>query len=96
MSTATLPPAAAQANAQTLTQAMKAASISSSPSPNSEPVDLPEDESLEDGEIREEADDGKVKTVFDDASKFNVKVRTRSRRMLMGLAPSVFKLDAVL
>jgi hypothetical protein len=75
---------------------MKAASISSSPSPNSEPVDLPEDESLEDGEIREEADDGKVKTVFDDASKFNVKVRTRSRRMLMGLAPSVFKLDAVL
>lgn len=41
---------------------------------------------LEDGEIREgdengeeEADDGRVKTVFDDASRFNVKVSPASR-----------------
>ncbi|WRT70841.1 uncharacterized protein IL334_007840 [Kwoniella shivajii] len=73
MSTATLPPQAETANANTLSDALAAASISSSSSPK------PEDD-LEDGEIRdnddqdeEHEDDGKVKTVFDDASRFNVK-----------------------
>jgi len=78
-----LPPAAVQANTAALTQAMSAASISSTPSPKSEPAELAaqskdegDDEELEDGEIREEdeeEDDGRVKTVFDDAGRFNVK-----------------------
>ncbi len=86
MSTIALPAAAATANASTLSDALTAASISSSPSPQSEPKSLDgnPDESLEDGEIREEdenqieeeeeEDDGRVKTVFDDANRFNVKV----------------------
>jgi len=76
-----LPPAVEEANATTLTQAMSAASISSSPSPSSEPAELSsqrndDDGELEDGEIREEdeEDDGRVKTVFDDAGRYNVKV----------------------
>ncbi|KAK4685735.1 translation initiation factor 4E, partial [Tremellales sp. Uapishka_1] len=69
--TTTLPASAAQANEATLTEALSNASLSSSPTP-SEPKEL----ELEEGEIKEEVeeeDDGKVKTVFDDASKFNVK-----------------------
>ncbi|WWC72712.1 uncharacterized protein I206_106676 [Kwoniella pini CBS 10737] len=69
----TLPPQAATANANALADALAAASISSSSSPKPEED---KDDDLEDGEIRDdedEEDDGKVKTVFDDASKFNVK-----------------------
>ncbi|ORY28030.1 translation initiation factor eIF 4e-like domain-containing protein [Naematelia encephala] len=85
--TSTLPPAAAKAVEHTLSEALAAASISSS-SPSSEPKELPNaaDTTLEEGEIREEGDDekgteeeeeeeddGRVKTVFDDANRFNVK-----------------------
>ncbi|OCF35893.1 translation initiation factor 4E [Kwoniella heveanensis BCC8398] len=72
--TATIPPQAAQANDAALSEALEAAHISP-------PKQQQENGSaeLEDGEIREdengegdEGDDG-VKTVFDDASKFNVK-----------------------
>lgn len=82
----TLPPAAEKANVNTLTEALAATSLSASPSPSSEPKELngndqenksvQEQGELEDGEIREdeEEDDGRVKTVFDDADKFNVKV----------------------
>ena len=78
MATASLPPAAAAANANTLADALAAASITDSPSA-SEPKessgsDKPK-EDLEEGEIRDEEEvEGKVKTVFDDADKFNVKV----------------------
>ncbi|WVQ86117.1 hypothetical protein IAT38_008285 [Cryptococcus sp. DSM 104549] len=74
MSITAIPPAAVTANANTLNNALAAVSISSSPSPSSKTKELPK-EQLEDGEIQENevADDGKVKTVFDDASKFNVK-----------------------
>lgn len=62
MATATaLPPTAAAANSKTLDEAMAEVKISSN------------GEELEDGEIREEEDDGTVKTVFDDAKRFNVK-----------------------
>lgn len=65
MATATaLPPTAAAANSKTLDEAMAEVKISSN------------GEELEDGEIREEEDDGTVKTVFDDAKRFNVKVCT--------------------
>lgn len=86
MATSTLPPAADKANANTLSEALAAASISETPSPSSEPKELngndqenpnvTEQGDLEDGEIREEEeeDDGKVKTVFDSTKKFNVKV----------------------
>jgi translation initiation factor 4E len=81
----TLPPAAEKANANTLSEALAATSLSATPSPSSEPKelngndkenkDVKADDELEDGEIREdEEDDGRVKTVFDDADKFNVKV----------------------
>lgn len=86
MSSTTLPPQSSSVVDETLNKAMKEASIKSSPSPST-PQEL---ESLEDGEIREvhddededeedegagaEEDDGRVKTVFDDARKFNVKV----------------------
>ncbi len=80
----TLPPNAEKANANTLADALAATSISSSPSPPSEPKELSNkaEDDLEDGEIREEdedaeEDDGKVKTVFDSAKRFNVKVRSR-------------------
>ena len=86
MATATLPPAAEKANANTLSDALAAASLSDTPSPSSEPKELSGNDNenkdvkdqadLEDGEIREEdeEDDGRVKTVFDSAKKFNVKV----------------------
>ncbi|KAK1923172.1 putative cap binding protein [Papiliotrema laurentii] len=73
---ATLPAGAEKANANTLADALAATSISSSPSPPAAPKENgngKEEGELEDGEIREEEDDGKVKTVFDDADKFNVK-----------------------
>ena len=95
MATATaISPTIANANSKTLTDAMAAASISSSPL-SSAPDDLKDEEDdevgelnggirmngdgsddLEEGEIREEEeeDDGKEKTVFDDAEKFNLKV----------------------
>lgn len=90
MSTTTeIPPSASQAAAATLTQAMAETSItdnnaspaSSSPAP-SEPKELrPQSDGddgsdLEEGEIRDddEEDDGRVKTVFDDSRRFNVKV----------------------
>lgn len=84
----TLPPAAEKANANTLSEALAATSLSATPSPSSEPKelngndkenkDVKADDELEDGEIREdEEDDGRVKTVFDDADKFNVKVGLR-------------------
>lgn len=83
--TTTLPAAAASANANTLSDALAAASISSSPSPQSEPksLDGAADVSLEEGEILEvdeedegdEVDEGRVKTVFDNANRYNVKVR---------------------
>ncbi|KAL7420857.1 eukaryotic translation initiation factor 4E [Cryptotrichosporon argae] len=60
MAAAVLPPAAAAANAQTLTDAMAAASIT-------------ETKDREEGEISEDEGEGGVKTVFDDASSFNVK-----------------------
>ena len=65
MATATArPPTAAAANSKTLDEAMAEVKFSSN------------GEELEDGEIREEEDDGTVKTVFDDAKRFNVKVCT--------------------
>jgi hypothetical protein len=70
------------ANANTLSDALAAASLHSSPStPPSEELKEPAGEDLEDGEIveEEEEDDGRVKTVFDSASKFNVKVSFGSR-----------------
>ncbi len=85
MSSTTLPPAAAAANASTLSDALAAAHISSEPSTPSPKIQEEgstgvqtngdkHGDDLEDGEIREEdeEDDGKVKTVFDDAAKFNV------------------------
>jgi translation initiation factor 4E len=90
MSTTALPPQSSSVVDETLNKAMKEASIKSSPSP-SEPKSL--SPSLEDGEIREvdgddsednedggdaEEDDGRVKTVFDDARKFNVKVSSQN------------------
>lgn len=81
MSTATaVPPQAASANTKALTEAMAAASISS-PKPNGDADASGHTSDLEDGEIRDGADedaeaedDGSVKTVFDDARRFNVKV----------------------
>lgn len=77
----TLPPATANAVTKTLNEAMAAASINSSPASSTKPLDDTAS-SLEDGEIRdedsrtdEEEDDGRVKTVFDDSRRFNVKVR---------------------
>lgn len=76
-STSELPPQAQSANLKTLTQAMGETKITDdSNKADSEKND--EGESLEDGEIREdeeeEVDDGKPKTVFDSAKKFNLKV----------------------
>lgn len=79
-----LPAAAQAANINTLTDALADAHISD---------DKPSDEkntegdSLEDGEIRDddddddedEVDDGKPKTVFDSAKKFNLKVSDEPR-----------------
>jgi hypothetical protein len=83
-----LSPLAVQANMNTLTQAMSAASVSSSPSGSE--AELKEE--LEDGEIRE--DDGTVKTVFDDAGRFNVKVGGVVTPLTT--APFMFDLDTVL
>ena len=70
MATATaLPPSAATANSKTLDEAMAEVKIGNGGAEGE----------LEDGEIREEDDDGSVKTVFDDAKRFNVKVRPRPR-----------------
>lgn len=62
------------ANVKTLTKAMADADISAS---------AEDGEALEDGEIREEEeeDDGKPKTVFDSATKFNLKVCLSLRRV---------------
>jgi translation initiation factor 4E len=76
MSTSTLPPAAATANETALSEALAAAHISDSPDTTAK--DLPEEDKkdeLEEGEIKEEEDDGSPKTVFDDARRFNLKVR---------------------
>lgn len=65
-------------------------------------------ESLEDGEIREdeeeEEDDGKPKTVFDSAKKFNLKVSPIGKRhttlnvaaLLISVASSIHALDTLL
>lgn len=75
-STSELPPQAQAANLKTLTQAMGETKITDDSSkPDGEKVE--DGEPLEDGEIREdeeEVDDGKPKTVFDSAKKFNLKV----------------------
>lgn len=80
--TSSLPPAAAEAATAALTEAMAAASIAPAEPSASASASKPangghgEPSDLEDGEIREDAeeDDGRVKTVFDDAARFNVKV----------------------
>ncbi|GFZ51359.1 hypothetical protein JCM24511_09120 [Saitozyma sp. JCM 24511] len=79
--TSSLPPAAAEAATAALTEAMAAASIAPAEPSASASASKPanggdgEPSDLEDGEIREdvEEDDGRVKTVFDDAARFNVK-----------------------
>lgn len=80
-----LPPSAQEANLQALNDAMGETKItdnSTQPDDGGEKVD--EGDSLEDGEIRddeeEEEDDGKPKTVFDSAKKFNLKVCPSSQR----------------
>ncbi|ODN83079.1 hypothetical protein, variant [Cryptococcus amylolentus CBS 6039] len=66
---AAIPQPAAAANTNTLNSALQAENIHNPSSPRAT------EKPLEEGEIEENAatDDGKVKTVFDDASKFNVK-----------------------
>lgn len=104
MATSALSPAAAKANEKTLSEALAATSISSPKEDGAKSVngDEPNGEDLEDGEIKEdEEDDGKVKTVFDDADKFNVKVghlRPENRETLLKLssAPIVCQLDSIL
>ncbi|WVN89791.1 uncharacterized protein L203_105021 [Cryptococcus depauperatus CBS 7841] len=70
MATSALPPAAVTANTNTLNNVLVAEEISElSPAP-----EVNEEKDQLEGEINEETEeDGKVKTVFDDASKFNVK-----------------------
>lgn len=71
-----LPPNVAAVNEKTLADALAATHITKEDEASS-PAEEDEGEDLEDGEIREddeEEDDGKVKTVFDDAERFNVKV----------------------
>lgn len=74
MSSTVIPPAAVSANNNALNSALAAEQISSPASP----IDKPEDEKkqLEEGEIEENSSEGdsQAKTIFDDASKFNVKV----------------------
>lgn len=74
MSSTAIPPAAVSANNNALNSALAAEQISSPASP----IDKPEDEKkqLEEGEIEENPSEGdsQTKTIFDDASKFNVKV----------------------
>lgn len=74
MSSTTIPPAAVAANNNTLNSALAAEQISSPASPVGKPVD--EKKQLEEGEIEENPSesDSQTKTIFDDASKFNVKV----------------------
>lgn len=69
--TATLPSHITSSNEKTLSEALAATHITE------EDGEDKDGEDLEDGEIREEdeVDDGTVKTVFDDAERFNVKVR---------------------
>lgn len=104
-STSELPSQAQAANLKTLTQAMGETKITDdSTKADSEKAD--EGESLEDGEIREdeeeEVDDGKPKTVFDSAKKFNLKVGPYDWKKvclvatLMLVAPSIHALDVVL
>ncbi|TXT08461.1 uncharacterized protein COLE_05385 [Cutaneotrichosporon oleaginosum] len=62
----TIPAEAAAQNEKVLSEALAATSISD----KEEKEDKPE---LEEGEIEEEEDDGKPKTVFDDAARFNLK-----------------------
>ncbi|WVO19926.1 hypothetical protein I312_102003 [Cryptococcus bacillisporus CA1280] len=73
MSSTAIPPAAVSANNNALNSALAAEQISSPASP----IDKPEDEKkqLEEGEIEENPSEGdsQTKTIFDDASKFNVK-----------------------
>jgi hypothetical protein len=90
--TTALPPAAAAAATAALTEAMAAASISSTSLSEPEVQSIAADPAategenkadeaeLEDGEIREEEDDGRVRTVFDDVTRFNVKVGFRRIR----------------
>jgi hypothetical protein len=82
----TLPANAQKVNASTLADALAATSLSSSPSSEAKEINgnanetdsIKEEGELEDGEIKEdEEDDGTVKTVFDNADKFNVKVSLR-------------------
>jgi translation initiation factor 4E len=92
MSTTALPAVASSAQTTTLDKAMADASIQSSPA-SSEPKELAASGSeLEDGEIRDgdndaedEEDNGRVKTVFDDARKFNVKVRRAFGKHIHGV-----------
>lgn len=76
-----LPPAAEEANMQTLTSAMAETHVTDKSDSESKPAadgdeKVEEGDSLEDGEIREEeeVDDGKPKTVFDSKKKYNLKV----------------------
>jgi translation initiation factor 4E len=68
MATTAVPAEATAQNDKVLSEALAAASISD------KEVEKPEKaEELEEGEIEEEEDDGKPKTVFDSASRFNLK-----------------------
>lgn len=82
MSSTTIPPAAVAANNNTLNSALAAEQISSPASPVGKPVD--EKKQLEEGEIEENPSesDSQTKTIFDDASKFNVKVWAYNTRVL--------------
>ncbi|EAL22263.1 hypothetical protein CNBC4010 [Cryptococcus deneoformans B-3501A] len=73
MTSTAIPPAAVAANNNTLNSALAAEQISSPASPVDKPVD--EKKQLEEGEIEENPSEGdsQTKTIFDDASKFNVK-----------------------
>lgn len=65
----TLPAPVAATNVAVLTEALAAANLS----PKKEDGELEEGEIAE-GDAENKEDDGKVKTVFDDAANFNVKV----------------------
>lgn len=114
-STSELPPQAQAANLKTLTQAMGETKITDESKATDEPKadgeksdKVEEGESLEDGEIREdeeeeEEDDGKPKTVFDSAKKFNLKVSISGwevtlvfAALLTPIAPSIHALDTLL
>jgi hypothetical protein len=103
-----LPPAAEEANIQTLTSAMADAQVTDKSESETKSATEGEDkveegDSLEDGEIREEeeVDDGKPKTVFDSKKKYNLKVghafeSMKGSQRTDGLASTINQLDFVL